>query len=240
MPTPDEVAEAQAIFEAHRARIAKLKDRDEPESREDTPELRAAVKKHRPDVPDKAFDNILVRLYSERNGWRATSLKSWVGQVLAIDVQLEGAGRAVLQEPDTTFRVEIRWAEVPVPSEDQGIGKTTTMAQELRVIPVSRPGLPWTGPVDISVYYAAFFFRMQEPAPAKFKPPKTRPEPGKAPKPTFYLALLESYEVLVREGVRGPAAELARRMKENPSTVRSWLYRARRMPGQTTPRDARA
>jgi hypothetical protein len=61
-----------------------------------------------------------------------------------------------------------------------------------------------------------------------WKAPTQRPEPGRPLDPVFYQELLGAFDGLVAEGWRDPAAEFARRMDENPATVRSWLRRGRK------------
>jgi hypothetical protein len=148
--------------------------------------------------------------------------KLWYLRVLAIEVDLKPAGRAVLRHPENPYHVEIQW--IYHSAEKAQRPKTFTVVGE----PFLYRG---SGPYDPEEYYTAFLLRMAEgEPPGTFaRVPRRRPEPGKPLDTAFYQQLLATYEQLVKEGYRSPAAELARRMDENRSTVKSWLHRGRKL-----------
>ena len=83
--------------------------------------------------------------------------------------------------------------------------------------------------IDLMMYLAAFRLKRSKVGVEAWKTglPRRRPAPGKQLDTDFYRRLLTNYELLIQEGYRDPAAELARRMGEKHSTVKSWLSRGR-------------
>ncbi|CAN5176399.1 hypothetical protein BH20ACT22_BH20ACT22_23660 [soil metagenome] len=57
--------------------------------------------------------------------------------------------------------------------------------------------------------------------------PRRRPKAGKPPNLDFYRRVLDQYDALVNEGCKAPAIELARRMGEPHSTVKTYIRRGR-------------
>jgi hypothetical protein len=155
---------------------------------------------------------------------RTFAFRNWVVDVLDIDVQLLPAGRAILRAPDYLYTLKFN-VEMEFERYEDGIRPT-------RVAIVADPGKALIGyeELDFYLYATAFDLRMQShPNRTSFaRVPRRRPAPGKPLDTAFYDRLLKSYEALF-ETHRYPAAELARRMNENPSTVRTWLKRAREL-----------
>jgi hypothetical protein len=148
--------------------------------------------------------------------------RDWHIRILRTEVDLRPAGRAVLREPASQFQVEIQFVKDP-----QWIGpavKTITVVPDepMDDIDAGRINL------DLVQYLAAWELRLTR-GPQGSHPlaPPNRPAPGKPVDTTFYQWLLRSYDVLLAEGHREPAKELARRMDEKHSTVKSWLRRGR-------------
>jgi hypothetical protein len=61
----------------------------------------------------------------------------------------------------------------------------------------------------------------------KLKAPKGGPQRGRSTE--FYREIADFYRALVAQGVRYPAAEIARRKRIDPGTVHQWIYRAREL-----------
>jgi hypothetical protein len=78
-------------------------------------------------------------------------------------------------------------------------------------------------------YWAALRLALEEAGtPFVRRMPRKRPKPGHPLDLDFYRRVLDARDELERRGHPSPDAELARRMKENPSTVRGWIHRARK------------
>jgi hypothetical protein len=127
-------------------------------------------------------------------------------------------GRAVLRHPDATFTVEIQWLR----DDEDGLVKPVAFH-------VIGDGFLYAHEVPSAMrYMAAFELHLPElPKGWARRLPRRRPQPGKTLDPDFYRRVLTTYDGLVSEGIKDPAAELARRMKANHSTVKSWLRRGR-------------
>ena len=140
---------------------------------------------------------------------------TWLTMVLSIEVTLRPAGRAILRGLGCT--VEIQWL--------RGKDKVNYLKSVHVDFDTENAPLP-----DWQVFFTAFeLHATTDPEEKGFTSvPRKRPAPGKPLDPDFYRRLLASYDKLVREGWNAPAQEIARRMGENPSTVKSWLHRGRK------------
>lgn len=82
-------------------------------------------------------------------------------------------------------------------------------------------------------YWAALRLALEEAGtPFVRRMPRKRPKAGQPLDLDFYRRVRDAHDELQRRGHPSPGAELARRMKENPATVRGWLLRARRHLGE--------
>jgi hypothetical protein len=154
-----------------------------------------------------------------REEWNRTlAFRNWVVDVLRIEVELKPAGRAVLRAPGRHYSVEIIW----LPAKKREL-------RPVRLSMVADQGayLGEYDELDHYTYATAFLLRASSlPGASAFtRVPRRRPAPGRPLDTAFYARLLASHDRLMAE-YRYPAAELARRMNENPSTVRTWLKRA--------------
>lgn len=165
-------------------------------------------KRRRPDKDEKEL------------AWRA-----WCAFVLEIDVDLRPAGRVIMRHPRRAYRVELQYVYDPG-TKRYRYSSWQVVADSFMDVDAGPPDI-----FDLEPYLSALalrFHRGIEATHAFQKIPRRRPESGKPLDPDFYRRLLASYERLVREGRTDPAAELARRMDENRSTVKSWLHRGRK------------
>jgi hypothetical protein len=170
----------------------------------------------------------------ERERWRTI----WEAYVLNLDVEIEPAGRGVLrprralglriprrnqvEEVGVGFRVEIDFEHRP---EER--------AHAVRRACVIGEG---EGPdlgVDLWACYTAFRLYAAAHPRQPFRPPRRRPRAGHPLDERFYRSVLAIHDDLKVQGHPAPAAELAKRMDTNPATVRSWVYRGRRLPPET-------
>lgn len=144
--------------------------------------------------------------------------RNWAVRVIQIEVGMRPGGRAILRHPQDKFTVEIQWLlddedKVAKPVSFHIVGDEFLFAHEVP---------------SVTRYMAALDLRRPElPQGWARRIPRRRPQPGKALDPDFYRRVLAVYEGLLGEGYKDPAAELARRMKANRSTVKSWLRRGR-------------
>jgi hypothetical protein len=184
--------------------------------------------------------------------WRA-----WCLDVLRIELDVQPGGRAVLRHPVDPYRVEIQWMyddKAEQPSQrgkitglkvvtDQGgwlvtgpeLRGTDTLTEEQRneLEQENWIGWPLKHPPDVEQFIAALNVRL----PPKFGGdlssrffttlPRRRPQAGQPLDPDFYRRVLAVFDELTKRGARDPAAQIAERMGEKPSTVRSWLRRGR-------------
>ena len=155
-----------------------------------------------------------------REEWnRMLAFRNWVIRVLGIDVELKPAGRAVLRDPAVAYTVEILW-----------LRDAEKTYRPVRLTVIADAFLTEGTAPDVSAYYTAFLLRVQRsPVGAFGRAPRRRPAAGKPLDVDFYRQLLAAYERLVTAGEKYPAKELARRMNEERTTVRSWLARARKL-----------
>lgn len=154
-----------------------------------------------------------------REEWNRTlAFRNWVVEVLSIEVEVN-PGKATLRAPDRHYSVEIIWE----PEDEK-----TLKPVRLSMIADKDQFLGEHDNLDHYTYATAFLLRVSSlPGLKEFtRVPRRRPAPGMPLNTAFYERLLASYESLLPE-YRYPAAELAHRMRENPSTVRTWLKRAR-------------
>lgn len=142
----------------------------------------------------------------------------WCSEVERITVEMFPGGRAVLRHPDAGCSVELYWMLTDRKT------KTYTV-KSARIVADDALGLDHR--IDLYPYFVAFALAGVD---ARFTTgvPRTRPGPGRTLDADFYRRLLRAYDALVRQGVRAPAHELARRMGEKHSTVKSWLHRGRK------------
>lgn len=145
--------------------------------------------------------------------------RSWCRGVVAIDVVVRPGGVAVQRHPLSDYELVIRWHR-----DSSGVLRMTKIEINPDTFLSHFPG-------ENNFYEHAVAFQLRvEGAPGRkefLRAPRRRPAPGKPPSTDFYRRLLAKYEGLVNEGCRDPAAELARRMNANHSTVKSWLRRGR-------------
>jgi hypothetical protein len=196
----------------------------------------------------RLLQTLYIHSSSNRATWksedwfRQTAWEAWLEGVLRIEVNLRPAGRAILHDPEagahgmtgdpptsaripgTGFRVEIYW------------NRATGANVPTRIEIVADPSgsLAYLGnTIALDRYLAAFALRIRSAQTSAFaKVPRRRPAPGQPIDVPFYRQLIEAEKALRREGFRGPAKELARRMGENHSTVKSWLRRGRQYVGE--------
>jgi hypothetical protein len=149
----------------------------------------------------------------------------WRTVVDEISVEIRPGGRAVLRRPGTSYHVELQWAAK---------GSTIRLS-EARVFEESTRGLeggiPYGLP-DIAQYAEALRRHLRSGHRIRGPIPGQRPMPGKAQNVKFYERVLTDYESLERQGLAAPAKELARRYGAKHSTMKAWLFRARRLREQ--------
>jgi hypothetical protein len=154
-----------------------------------------------------------VRQVAEPSWW------DWLDRVLSYEVELKAVARAVVRGPGDGYRVEMQWV---FHRKDKAhyVKSVQVVADDFLNVRQSFP---------VGEHVAAFMLRVnQQPRGAFARAPQSRPAPGQPLDTAFYARLLASHDRLMTE-YRYPAAELARRMDENPSTVRTWLKRAREL-----------
>ena len=154
--------------------------------------------------------------------------EQWAREVRSIEVDLRPGGRAVLKAPPDTefgysidFRVEVlwyvdqrdRWVE---PWEARIIGE-----EPLGVLLMGFDFAPFLAALDLALDTGSSDFVNRV--------PRKRPKPGQPFDVDFYRRVLVAYKELILAGSPAPAVELGERMGENPSTVRSWIHRARKL-----------
>jgi hypothetical protein len=178
---------------------------------------------------DRLFSLFVTRQVSAsiKPAHRGDGFERWITDVLAIRVELKAGGRAILEHPKRSYRVEIQWHQT---GKDER-GKPTLEPKSIHVIADRSLGYPLTDGLDI--YQAAFLAAMirgsgRGSRRAFHRAPTTRPAPGQPFNTDFYLRVLALYNDLVREGRKDPAKEIARRYDAKHSTVKSWLSRGRR------------
>lgn len=141
--------------------------------------------------------------------------RRWINKVLALDVEIE-PGRAIVTDPRSGLRVEMQW---------MAEGRDAFWLGRFDVRPP--PGLVWRFD-ELERFAVAAHLHAAVSQPEKFTPiPRARPQAGRPLDTGFYTSLLATYEEIRASGHRAPAKELARRMNENPNTVKSWLKRGR-------------
>lgn len=152
---------------------------------------------------------------------------AWLQRVLKTEVELKPAGRAILREPDKPFKVEVQFVLDP-----EWAGPGIQLIQVVPDQPMDDSALA-SMDLDLVAYLAALELRFERGPQGSFpRAPRRRPAPGKPLDARFYRVLLDRYELLLQESYRDPAKELARRMGEKHSTVKSWLARGRRYLGE--------
>ncbi len=162
----------------------------------------------------------------------------WEEDVLSIHVDVE-RGRAVLRPTRATgLRIPGRRKQV----EEVGLGFRVVLDFEYlpeerahavrKAHVIGEEGGPNLG-VDLWAYYTAFRLYAAAHPRQRFQPPHRRPAAGQPLDPLFYRRVVQLYDDLKLRGHRAPAVELAERMDTNPATVRSWVYRGRRLPAET-------
>lgn len=143
----------------------------------------------------------------------------WCRSVVAIDVTVRPGGVSVQRHPQADYELVIRWHR-----HSSGDLRMTKIEVNADTFLSHFP--------DENIFFehgVAFHLRIKGlPGRKQFlRAPRRRPAPGKPRNPDFYRRVLAQYNGLVEEGCKDPAAELARRMDEKHSTVKSWLRRGR-------------
>ncbi len=143
----------------------------------------------------------------------------WCRGVVEIEVNLRPGGVAVQRHPQTDYKLLIRWQ-----LDRNGVHRMT----KIEINPDEFLS-HFPGEGDFFQHGVAFKLRVEGlPGRKQFlRAPRRRPAAGKAPNMDFYRRVLDQYDALVNEGCKAPAIELARRMGEPHSTVKSYLRRAR-------------
>jgi hypothetical protein len=153
-----------------------------------------------------------------------TAYRAWIERILALDVTLKPNARAVLRDPDVSFRVELEWVDVSATR-----GRARHEPRSLSIIGEPTLRKSDSPEFDLGDYYTAFFVHVADMDPVEaFKgAPSLRPAAGQAPSIDFYKWLLSAEESLRAEGDPHPAKSLAERLGEERTTVRTWLKRGR-------------
>lgn len=146
----------------------------------------------------------------------------WALRALRTDVEMRANGLALLRHSEDGFTVQIEWLWDHENKTHKPSKLHVVADEELRIGDCA----------DLEDYFAAFFVHAASRSFPKVRAPRKRPDAGKPLDPDFYRRLLQNYDQLVAEGYRAPAAELARRLGENRSTVKSWLHRGRKYLGK--------
>jgi hypothetical protein len=184
------------------------------------------------DAPVNREARILARQVYRRYRLPAGCFEPWLSRVADVGVEIHPNGRAILRHPVSTVPVEIRF--------DADLG---AVAVHL----VASPGEPLPSvEVPISECVAALELARQGVHPSTLVVTVTgtgrvrlrsravggavaRPSSGQRPPLEFYRDLVAEYDELVHvKAVRNPIAEIARRRRQKPATVKSWLHRGRK------------
>lgn len=159
----------------------------------------------------------------DANSWVSDrAFQLWALRALRTEVEMRANGLALLRHPEDGFTVQIEWLW---DHKDK-----THKPSKLHVI--ADEELHIGDCADLEDYFAAFFVHAASRSFPKVRAPRKRPDAGKPLDPDFYRRLLQNYDQLVAEGYKAPAAELARLLGENRSTVKSWLHRGRKYLGK--------
>lgn len=151
--------------------------------------------------------------------------RRWMLNVLQISVQLKPAGRAVLRQPGSPYRVEIQWVIHPKYDEEAA---TLFDPKSVSIMIMGESGLWQDEQPDLNMYFTAFLIhRRGIPPPEDFlRAPKAWPAPGQPPDTDFYRFLLSLEESERAGGSKHAAKDIAERYGKEYSTVRTWLSRA--------------
>jgi len=169
-------------------------------------------------VDDAFLEELFPRFYPSA---KVASMKAWIRDVHAIDVELHPGGRAVLRKPDTDYVVTIHW--LPGPRVGQ---------YEIRrcaVEPAEGERVPWDE-ISLGLFFAALHvarWRRWREEGTEIDEVIQRPQPGQPPSIPFYRQLLRDREVLIQDAEPGVNQVLADRYGVPLGTLKSWLSRAR-------------
>jgi hypothetical protein len=168
---------------------------------------------------------MVARQVYRRYGLPPGDFESWLSHVSDVGVELHPNGRAILRHPRSVLPVEVRF------DADLGV---------VGVHLIAPPGEPLPSvEIPISECIAALelarggqhpttFVLTVEPARLEIRSRATRPSSGTRPPLRFYRELVDEYNELCREAHPSPIAEIARRRRQKPATVKSWLHRGRK------------
>jgi hypothetical protein len=165
---------------------------------------------------------------------KVSGAKSWARDVLSLEVVLHRAGRAVIREPGADWTVELRWEAAP--RQRISLRNFHIVGCQLMPDEDGTGALPFTE-LSVGKYITALYFelkREQLRGGGRIRQEIEPPQAGKPPSTTWYRALLEERQQLMRERHPSPTKELARRHRVPVGTMKSWLYRARGYVGGDT------
>lgn len=146
---------------------------------------------------------------------------------MAIEVDLRPGGRAIMRSSNAGYRVEVLWEML------EGDEQHIMAIREARVIAeqdlMSIVGLH-ASQFRFEPYLDALISALANDGESfSGRVPRRRPKPGHDLDLDFYKRILAAYNDLIATGHAAPAVDLADRMGENPSTVRGWIHRARKL-----------
>lgn len=150
------------------------------------------------------------------------AFRLWALRALRTEVEMRANGLALLRRPEDGFTVRIQWFWDHKAKTHKCTSLHVIADEELHIGDCS----------DLEDYFAAFFVHAVTRSFPTTRAPRKRPDAGKPLDPDFYRRLLENYDQMVAKGHKAPAAELARLLGENRSTVKSWLHRGRKYLGR--------
>jgi hypothetical protein len=178
----------------------------------------------------------LLAEYASKQTWRQGAIgsdlgegwTSWVADVLAIEVDVQHSGRAVLRSDRYGLEATFRF----VPTGKRRGNEPFVALQEIRISTNSRPPNLVPEWVDLTTYFAAFIVEMErirKPRAKAFFQVKSEPEPGRPPARDYYAAILSEYEALKAAGQPSAAKEMAERHGIRRETMRTRLKTAARL-----------
>jgi hypothetical protein len=150
---------------------------------------------------------------------RELERRHWCRGVVEIEVTLRPGGVAVQRHPQADYELVIRWKR-----DKQGVLRMT----KIEINPDDFLS-HFPGEGTLFQHGVAFKLRVEGLSGRKqfLRAPRRRPAAGKAPNMDFYRRVLDQYDALVNQGQKAPAVELARRMGEPHSTVKSYIRRGK-------------
>lgn len=163
---------------------------------------------------------------------KLNAFTNWVNELFAISVDAKPGGRAFLREPGKEYRVEIEW-HWDRRLKASHIKSARIIADEFLDVEGDLDGPTYS--LDLHKYVVRFRLhqlKLGNPAAIFSRAPESRPAPGRSLNIGFYKSLLERYDELLLQGIKDPAAELARREDCNRNTMKSWLSRGRKYVDQ--------